>query len=80
MLKPSGLNDCIICKRGAVVGYPKAPKENFLLRPEFHLFWTVHNCMSLRKLASREGHTVFFVSRSTIFYTAILYSRILVLN
>jgi hypothetical protein len=28
------------------------------LRPEFHLFWTVHNCMSLRKLASREGHTV----------------------
>ena len=59
MLKPSGLNDCIICKRGAVVGYLKAPKENFLLRPEFHLFWTVHNCMSLRKLASREGHTVF---------------------
>lgn len=41
MLKPSGLNDCI-CKRGAVVGYLKAPKENFLLRPEFHLFWTVH--------------------------------------
>lgn len=51
MLKPSGLNDCIICKRGAVVGYLKAPikRENFLLRPEFHLFWTVHNltvCLS----------------------------------
>ena len=67
MLKPSGLNDCI-CKRGAVVGYLKAPKEIFSCVQNFT---SSGRCITvcLSESWQTERGIQFFVSRFTIFYT-----------